>query len=216
MVKVPDSKLKCFMRRGKGGGLYRTCATPEKNKQPKKQVRGDPKPASQRKLPYLTTTGKSLPKRQGPPVAPKPKKKKSPIKIDVEKARKAGIKVDVEKAKKAGNIIKEVKKNLKTKPKVAPKSDKVKAQSLKDLEERLKKIKPLEEEAKNDVNKIKLAFSINYPPALGPHTIKKEDKELQDRINKKAEDLTKERKAIEQSIKKLKGKKKVKLRVKKK
>jgi hypothetical protein len=43
---IPNKKLKCFMRKlppAKGGGMYRTCAVPEKNKQPKKQVRGKPR-----------------------------------------------------------------------------------------------------------------------------------------------------------------------------
>lgn len=48
---IPNSKLKCFMRNA-GGKVYRTCVKPEGNKQPKTQVRGNPRPAGDRKLPY--------------------------------------------------------------------------------------------------------------------------------------------------------------------
>lgn len=41
--KLPNKKLKCFMLKAKNGAMYRTCATPEKKKQPKKQVRGKPR-----------------------------------------------------------------------------------------------------------------------------------------------------------------------------
>jgi len=40
---IPNKKLKCWMRTAPSGGVYRTCAVPEKKKQPKKQVRGKPR-----------------------------------------------------------------------------------------------------------------------------------------------------------------------------
>ena len=52
--KIPNSKMKCFMRTAQNGKPYRTCAVPEKNKKPKAQVRGKPRPASERKLPYVS------------------------------------------------------------------------------------------------------------------------------------------------------------------
>ena len=36
---VPNDKLKCFMLKAKNGGMYRTCATPEKKKQPKTELK---------------------------------------------------------------------------------------------------------------------------------------------------------------------------------
>ena len=50
---VPNDKLKCFMLKAKNGGMYRTCATPEKKKQPKTQVRDDPVPSRLREKPYI-------------------------------------------------------------------------------------------------------------------------------------------------------------------
>jgi hypothetical protein len=40
---IPNKKLKCWMGKAKNGATYRACATPEKNKQPKKMVRGKPR-----------------------------------------------------------------------------------------------------------------------------------------------------------------------------
>lgn len=40
---IANKKLKCFMLTAKNGGKYRTCVTPEKNKQPKKTVRDAPR-----------------------------------------------------------------------------------------------------------------------------------------------------------------------------
>jgi len=118
MVKVPDSKLKCFMRTGKNGAVYRTCATPEKNKKPKKQVRGDPKPASERKLPYLTTKGKKLPKSDRVIKDDKPKKPPLPPKSDKVKKRQEEIKKKKFIAKKGEKVKpKEEKKQVKIKPK---------------------------------------------------------------------------------------------------
>jgi len=39
---IPNKKLKCFILKAKNGAPYRTCTTPEKNKKPKKTVRGMP------------------------------------------------------------------------------------------------------------------------------------------------------------------------------
>jgi len=58
-VRVPDKKLKCFMRRAKNGGMYRACATPEKKKISKGEVRGAPKPANERSQPYLVSKRKA-------------------------------------------------------------------------------------------------------------------------------------------------------------
>ena len=58
-VRVPDKKLKCFMRRAKNGAVYRACATPEKKKISKGEVRGAPKPANERKQPYLVSKAKA-------------------------------------------------------------------------------------------------------------------------------------------------------------
>lgn len=53
MVKnIKNNKLKCWMNRAKNGAIYRACATPEKKKQPKKQVRNNPRPEGKRKVPY--------------------------------------------------------------------------------------------------------------------------------------------------------------------
>lgn len=41
------------MNRAKNGAVYRACATPEKKKQPKKQVRNNPRPEGKRKVPYV-------------------------------------------------------------------------------------------------------------------------------------------------------------------
>lgn len=48
---LPNKKLKCFNLRAKNGAMYKTCTTPEKNKTPKKQVRG--KPRNPRKTPVM-------------------------------------------------------------------------------------------------------------------------------------------------------------------
>jgi len=52
--KIPNSKMKCFMRTAKNGKPYRACAVPEGDKKPKKQVRGKPRPESERTLPYVS------------------------------------------------------------------------------------------------------------------------------------------------------------------
>ena len=52
--KIPNDKMKCFMRTAQNGKPYRTCAVPEKKKKPKKQVRDKPRPESERKLPYVS------------------------------------------------------------------------------------------------------------------------------------------------------------------
>jgi len=118
MVKVADKNLKCFMLRAKNGGMYRTCATPEKKKQPKKQVRGDPKPASERKLPYLTSKGKQLPKSDRV-IKEAPKKPPLPPKSDKVKKRQQELKKKKEAPKKKFKVVKkeEPKKKIKFKPK---------------------------------------------------------------------------------------------------
>ncbi len=49
---IANKKLKCFMRKAKNGATYKTCAVPEKDKQPKKQVRGKPR-GEPRKKPVM-------------------------------------------------------------------------------------------------------------------------------------------------------------------
>lgn len=196
MVKVADKKLKCFMLRAKNGGMYRTCATPEKDKKPKKQVRGDPKAASKRKLPYITSTGKSLPKRQGPPVAPKPKpKKKSGITIDLEKAKKAGVKVDVDKAKKGGAKI--------IKPKVAPKSEKINEKRIKVLEEKMKRLREKEKKERSKLREIRSGIQFQGRARISDNEQKRITKQ-QDILNEVYGEIMEAR----ELIKKLKPKKK--------
>ncbi len=48
---INNKKMKCFIRTAKNGKPYRACVVPEKNKQPKKQVRGKPRPETKRKQP---------------------------------------------------------------------------------------------------------------------------------------------------------------------
>tara|TARA_R110000787_G_scaffold132356_2_gene244544 strand:+ start:359 stop:715 length:357 start_codon:yes stop_codon:yes gene_type:complete len=62
--KIPNSKMKCFMRTAKNGKPYRACAVPEKKKKPKKQVRGKPRPESERKVPYLSAYKKKRDKKK--------------------------------------------------------------------------------------------------------------------------------------------------------
>ncbi len=50
---IPNKKLKCFMLKAKNGATYKTCAKPEGDKQPKKQVRGKPRPADKRVKPIV-------------------------------------------------------------------------------------------------------------------------------------------------------------------
>ena len=61
---IPNSKMKCFMRTAKNGKPYRACAVPEKKKKPKKQVRGKPRPESERKVPYLSAYKKKRDKKK--------------------------------------------------------------------------------------------------------------------------------------------------------
>ena len=85
-VRVPDRKLKCFMRRAKNGAVYRACATPEKKKISKGEVRGAPKPANERKQPYLVSKAKAPPKAK----AKAPPKAKAPApKMTVKTAERA-------------------------------------------------------------------------------------------------------------------------------
>jgi len=76
-VRVPDKKLKCYMLRTKDGVPYRACATPEKKKISKGEVRGAPKPANERSQPYLVSKRKAPAKAKAPPKAKAPAKPKA-------------------------------------------------------------------------------------------------------------------------------------------
>ena len=78
---IPNDKLKCWMIKTKNG-MYRTCATPEKGKKPKTQVRGKPRPDALRVKPYLVT------KKQEKKVEPVKKKKEEPVKKKEEPVKK--------------------------------------------------------------------------------------------------------------------------------
>lgn len=82
MPNIPNKKLKCFMRRAKNGAVYRACAVPEKDKKPKKQVRGNPIPEGKRKLPVK----KAYPDRPSAPTQA-PNRPKVKLKV-VPKAEK--------------------------------------------------------------------------------------------------------------------------------
>jgi hypothetical protein len=85
---IPNKKIKCFMRRNaKNGKVYRACAVPEKEKAPKKQIRGKPREEAKRKQPYIVAYPKSKPatstapkkklvKKEAPKPAPKEEVKK--------------------------------------------------------------------------------------------------------------------------------------------
>tara|TARA_R110000744_G_scaffold361588_2_gene469381 strand:+ start:2168 stop:2749 length:582 start_codon:yes stop_codon:yes gene_type:complete len=78
-VRVRDKKLKCYMLRAKNGGMYRACATPEKKKISKGEVRGAPKPANERKQPYLVSKAKA-PAKAKAKAKPKAKAPKMTVK----------------------------------------------------------------------------------------------------------------------------------------
>ncbi len=73
---VPNDKLKCFMLRAKNGGMYRTCATPEKKLKPKTQVRDDPIPSRLRKKPYVRAYANAKERRKAQNERTKAKKAK--------------------------------------------------------------------------------------------------------------------------------------------
>lgn len=54
---IKNSKMKCFVRTAKNGATYRACVVPEKKKQPKKQVRGKPRPENKRVQPRQLAYG---------------------------------------------------------------------------------------------------------------------------------------------------------------
>ena len=105
---LPNKKLKGFMLRAKNGAMYRTCATPEKKKAPKKQVRGAPRPANQRQDKYLVAYQNGRPKPAKKATKPatkapaKPKQARMPVK-QAERAKelmnKAKKKIAENKAK---------------------------------------------------------------------------------------------------------------------
>lgn len=110
---LPNKKLKCWMmKNAKNGVMYRTCATPEKKKGPKKQVRGAPRPANQRKTKYLVAypNGRPKPAKKAtkPAIKAKPKPPAKQAKMTVKQAErakelmnKAKKKIAENKAKKA-------------------------------------------------------------------------------------------------------------------
>ena len=83
-VRVRDKKLKCYMLRAKNGGMYRACATPEKKKISKGEVRGAPKPKGERvqkyMLAYPNNKGKGKPKEKKAKAPAKPKAPKMTVK----------------------------------------------------------------------------------------------------------------------------------------
>jgi len=87
-ANVANKDMKCFMRTARNGATYRACAVPEGNKQPKRQVRANPRPAAERVKPYITAyAGTSQAERnkasraanKASKVAPAPAKKKKII-----------------------------------------------------------------------------------------------------------------------------------------
>tara|TARA_S200002703_G_C3718326_1_gene220666 strand:+ start:158 stop:808 length:651 start_codon:yes stop_codon:yes gene_type:complete len=94
MPNIPNKKLKCFMRRAKNGAVYRACAVPEKDKKPKKQVRGNPIPEGKRKLPVK----KAYPDRPSAPTQA-PNRPKVKLKV-VEKKKEASPPKPAPKKKK--------------------------------------------------------------------------------------------------------------------
>jgi len=115
------------MRRAKNGAVYRACAVPEKNKKPKKQVRGNPIPEDKRKLPVKKAYPSRPPAKTQAPngkvklnIVPKAKKeepKKKKLKI-VPKAEK---KKEEPKAKKVKLVVKKKEEPKKPKLKIVPK-----------------------------------------------------------------------------------------------
>ena len=83
---VPNKKLKCFMLKANNGATYRTCTTPEKNKQPKKQVRGNPRPEDKRVKPIVKAYGSVEDRKKQQ--AEKAKKKRQDAKKAKEDAKK--------------------------------------------------------------------------------------------------------------------------------
>ena len=115
---VPNKKLKCFMLTAKNGKPYRTCATPEKDKKPKKQVRDNPRPADNRVKPVVKAYGSPEERKKGQQERAKKKKedaKKPKKKIIIKKVKK-----EEEKPKKK-IIIKKVKKDNAKQPEEKPK-----------------------------------------------------------------------------------------------
>lgn len=74
--KIPNSKMKCFIRTAQNGKPYRTCAVPEKNKKPKAQVRGKPRPAGDRVMPYVSAYKNKFHRSNAQKKRDKDKKKK--------------------------------------------------------------------------------------------------------------------------------------------
>lgn len=112
---IPNSKLKCWIRKNaKTGGMYKTCAVPEKDRKPKKQVRGKPakRPPAKKPIMRAYATDEARKKAQQNR-AKKDRADKNPNRIPATKADGTVVPLKIKKKgkKKPSNPFKNRKKD---------------------------------------------------------------------------------------------------------
>jgi len=105
--QIANKRLKCWMRVAKNGKPYRACAVPEKEKQPKREVRDNPRPEHKRKKPYLVAYGSAEERKK------EQAKRRKETRVSTAKPKKKIVEKPVKSVNKAQEYKKRINKKVK-------------------------------------------------------------------------------------------------------